>query len=230
MLYNGLYAIARNAIRMLPEETMLQKYQSAVYMGSFREDVEYFPVIHRVTQHHSFTHLTGPRIPGGYIPLIWPGPVWKARKYYEKAIGEFEKGHVAQSFVDLGRVSHILTDMACPNHVNRVIHENLDRYEVYLEKHEKELSEISPPKVSYNQSIKELVMGLCRFTQGFPVDRTNNPMGRLFKKMGLLKSQPRSALIEQARAIFPVAVAYNVALFEKFLLDTGVRERKQSGL
>ncbi|MDH5682418.1 MAG: zinc dependent phospholipase C family protein [Spirochaetota bacterium] len=228
MLYNGLYSIARNAIRLMPKESLIQKYQSAVYMGSFREDVEYFPLIHRVTQHHSFTHLTGRLLPGGYIPLLWPGPVWKAKKYYKKALLEFEKGNMAQSFVDLGRVSHILTDMACPNHVNRVIHENLDRYEVYLEKHVRELSEIDTPLISSELSIKELILGLCRFTQGFPVDRTNNPIGRLLKKLGLVKSQSREALKEQARAIFPVAVAYNVALFEKFISDTMPQAKSQA--
>jgi hypothetical protein len=108
MRLNGLYIVAELAIREL-NEPLIDCYRDALVLGSLREDVWYVPGARIVFEHLSFSHFYKPGKPGGIVPYLWPGPRFKANKFYDRAVSAFRQGERASAFVSLGRVAHLLT-------------------------------------------------------------------------------------------------------------------------
>lgn len=219
MRINGLSLVIQMATREL-DHPLINQYERAIILGSFREDVWYIPWIGKVVEHLSLTHFYGSDRPGGFFPWLTPGARLKANIYFRKAIREFRYGRHASSFVYLGRVSHLLTDMACPVHVHRVVH-STDPFEWYVEGNRSQLSNLpinwkSVENSSFKQA-SDIVTSLSQFTERFVPDRTNHFVGRVLRRFKLRKSLQRSELAKQAEQIIPVASAHMVELYKLFL-------------
>ena len=217
MRLNGLYVVVDMAIHEL-DHPLVDRYRKALLLGSLREDVWYVPPIGIVFEHLSFSHFYRPGLPGGLVPFLWPGPRRKAEKFFTKAVSEHKAGRAASGFVQLGRVVHLMTDMCCPVHAHRTIHET-DPYEWYVEGNKKKLGGLPVPSVPGGRSAAELIDGMARFTQAYATDETNHAIGRVMKRLGRWKSVSAKVAGEQARDLIPMAAGYSVALLRLYLRE-----------
>jgi hypothetical protein len=220
--YNGLCLVIDMAARVL-DAPLVDKYKKAILLGAIREDYWYLPLVRTTVEQPSLTHFYGPGLPGGFVPFLTPGTRTKASQLYRRALAEARAGKLAAAFVQLGRTSHLLTDMGCPVHVHRVVHET-DPYEWYVESHRRELIESKVPTPPDARTVKELIEGLAAFTQKFRPDRTNSLYGRILRKAGIWKAATREEVAAQAKAIIPMAASYNVALMRLFLRESALGE------
>jgi hypothetical protein len=219
MRYNGLCMVIDMAAAELGSP-LVDRYRRAILLGAIREDYWYLPLVGPV-ESLSLEHFYGPGLPGGFIPFLTPGTRAVAPHLFEKGLAEARAGRVTSAFVQLGRCSHLLTDMACPVHVHRVAHFT-DPYEWYVEANRDALSTEPVPPRPQAASVVELIEGLAGFTQQFAADGTNSLHGRLMKKIGWRRSLGRDVVAGQARAIIPMAASYNAALFALFLQKSGL--------
>lgn len=223
MRLNGLYVVADLALREL-HHPLVDAYRAPLVMGSLREDVWYVPLARVVFEHLSFSHFYQPGKPGGLVPYLWPGPRLKANKFYRRAVESFRRGERAGGFVQLGRVVHLLTDMCCPVHAHRSIHET-DPYEWYVEGNKKKLLALPVPHVPDAERASDLIESMARYTQAFATDDTNHHFGRFMKKLGRWKSVSANEAGIQARALIPMAAGHAVSLLRLYLRDVGVSSR-----
>jgi len=222
MRYNGLCLVVDLAAKKL-DRPLITRYRRAILLGALREDYWYLAGLGSVVESLSLTHFYGPGLPGGFFPFLTPGTRTKAPWLYRKALAEAREGRITAAFVQLGRCSHLLTDMACPVHVHRVAHFT-DPYEWYVEGNTRSLAREPLPPSPEAASVVELIEGLARHTQQFPADGTNSLHGRALKRIGLRRALKTDEVAAQARAIIPVAASYNAALFGLFLRETGLDE------
>jgi hypothetical protein len=215
---NGLLLVADMAVRAL-DHPLVNRYRDALVLGSLREDVWLLPG-GRVIEHLSFSHFYRPGLPGGIVPLVWPGPRRKGEKFFARAVAEQRAGRTASGFVQLGRVVHLLTDMACPVHAHRTVHET-DPFEWHCEGNLRALSSLPVAEVPDAPHARELIESMARFTQPFAPDRTNHAPGRLLKRLGLRRGVSAREAAAQARALIPVAAGHAVALLRLYLRASG---------
>jgi hypothetical protein len=219
MRLNGQLLVLEMAIRKL-DAPLVSRYRKALILGALREDVCYVPVFHRVFEHLSLSHFHGAGLPGGFLPLLWPGARWKANRFFARAVARYRQGQLAAAFLELGRACHVLADMACPVHVHRVAHET-DPYEWYVEAHGRQLARLDIPSAPPARRPSELIEQLAGFTRQFAPDRTHNLLGRWLLRLGLRQALPRRELAAQAERIIPVAAGHAVGLLQLFLRTTG---------
>lgn len=221
MRLNGLYVVCDLAVRTL-DDPLVHRYRKALVFGALREDVTYFPVVGWIWEHLSLSHFYRPGLPGGIIPLLWPGPRLKADLFFDEAVALFRSGRRAAGFVRLGRVAHLLTDMSCPVHAHRTIHEE-DPFEWHVEGNVGRLRGLPVPAVPAAARPSDLIEGLARFTQRFATDATNTPWGRRLERWGLLKPVSAKLAAAQASELIPAAAGYTAALLELFLREVGAK-------
>lgn len=219
MRYNGLFIVLDLAIRKL-DEPLVNRYRDPLVLGSLREDVWYIPGFNTIFEHWSFSHFYKPPLPGGFIPIIWPGPRRQGEKFYRRALGLHRAGKVAGGFVQLGRVAHLMTDMCCPVHVHRTTHLT-DPFEWYVEGNKKKLLASEVPDVPDGTSVSHLIEDLAAYTSKFRDDKTNNWPGYVMRKLDLWQPMKAKEAGEQARELIPMAAAYTVALLRMYLRDVG---------
>src|SRR5688500_16222553 len=140
MRSNGLCLIADRAVQLV-EHPLVTRYKDALVLGALREDVLYIPVAKKIVEHLSFSHFWKPPLPGGFLPLLWPGPRFKANRFFARAMREHHRGKTAAGFVQLGRAVHLIADMSCPVHAHRAIHDG-DPYEWWVEANTKTLASL----------------------------------------------------------------------------------------
>jgi len=219
MLANGLALVIDRAVAHLPSGEA-RRYRKALVLGSLREDVARMPGSARVFEHLSFSHFGGGWLRGGYLPLLWPGPRFKVRRYFRRALALARAGKRAAAFVTLGRACHVLTDMACPVHVHRVIHDS-DPFEWYVEMHADQLRAEPTAPLPDGRSPGALVASLAAVTGTCAPDRTRNAFGRLLRRLGLRRPVPGHEIHRQARLLIPQAAAHVAALIRLFLGQAG---------
>jgi hypothetical protein len=217
MRYGGLYVVVELALRQL-KDAELTRYKDPLLLGSLREDVWHIPLVDSIFEHWSFSHFYKPPFPGGFIPLLWPGPRLKGNKFYRRALRENAAGRTAAGFVQLGRVAHLLTDMCCPVHVHRITHLT-DPYEWYVEGNIARLLELPVPHVAEAERPSELVQRLAAHTRSFRGDPTNHHLGRALKRAKLLNGVTTKEAAEQARELIPLAAGYTAALLRMYQRD-----------
>jgi hypothetical protein len=216
---NGLALVIDRALASLPSVEP-RRYRKALVLGSLREDVARAPFGGGVFEHLSFSHFGGGWLPGGFLPFLWPGPRFKVGRYFRRALAQARAGRAGAAYVTLGRACHVLTDMACPPHVHRVIHE-ADPFEWYVEMHAATLADaaatppIAPPAL---RDPAALVTSLSALTRRAPADRTRNAIGRWLRRLGLLRPLPAREIARQARELIPAAAAHVAALIGLFLV------------
>lgn len=218
MRINGLAMLVDRAVRLC-DDPQLTAYRSAIIIGSLREDVSYAPVIGRVFEHWSLSHFYGPPWPGGFVPLLTPGARLAGAYYFGKAVRAYRAGRVAAGYVLLGRVAHLLSDMACPVHVHRYIHDT-DTFEWYVEAHVDELAALPVGALPEARSPAAVIASQARFTARFPGDASQHMLGRALKRRGLLRALDKRQVAAQARAIIPVAIAHMAALLRLYIART----------
>ena len=219
MRLNGLWVVADLAMREL-QSPVVGRYQKALVLGSLREDVWYVPAVGRVIEHLSFSHFYRPGLPGGLVPMLWPGPRRKARVFYDRAVDEYRAGRRASGFVQLGRVVHLLTDMSCPVHAHRTVHET-DPFEWWVEGNKKRLAAMRVPRAPAARVVEDVIEGMAVYTQRYRTDETNHLPGRLLRKAGLLRPVAAREAGAQGRALIPMAAGYTVELLRLFLREVG---------
>jgi hypothetical protein len=212
MMPNGFIIVVDRALDVMPNP-ILRRYRDAMVLGTYRENVLY--AMGKVYQNPSFSHFYRRFVPGGYLPFFRPGPEWEANRYFAYAVDEFNAGRRASACVQLGRLSHLITDMACPVHAHSVIHET-DPFEWIVDAMMDELLAIDVPPWPPCKRASDVVRGMALATRKFPVDGTHNGWGRLMKRMGIRHTIKRPELQEQARILVPLAAAYQAELFRLF--------------
>ena len=217
MLWNGQRVVLDMAIRALGHP-LVTRYRPALVLGALREDVWYVPLFGAVLDRPSLTHFYRPGLPGGLVPLLTPGPRWRADRLFARAVERYREGQPAAAFVQLGRAAHLLTDMACPVHAQRTVHMISDSFEWYVEGNARALEILPVPAVATRRRASELIEDLAGQTQRFPADTTNSPWGRLLWKAGMRRKIPAPMLSDQACQLIPLAAGYAAALLRLFLL------------
>lgn len=218
MRYNGLQLVIRLALEKI-DEPEFNRYRDALILGAIREDVLYFSSRKKIWEHWSFSHFSGPLLGGGFLPLIYPGAPGRAQKYFDQALAHAGRREQASAFIELGKASHLLIDMACPVHAHRVPHLT-DGYEWFVEANCDQLRNGEFEIPTHYRKVRDTVAGLARFTRQFEPDRTNHHWGRLLKSMGLRRSQGRTEWADQAAHIIPVAAGHLAAVYLQFLAET----------
>ncbi len=220
MRYNGLYLLIGMALQKIEAPLFLQ-YADALTLGAIREDIRYDRARHKLVEHWSLTHFSGRWLGGGFIPGLTRSAPAQAQRYFDAALAASSTGDIARAMVLLGQASHLLIDMACPVHANRVAHWS-DGYEWYVDSHVAELGalafDVSPPFVSVHAN----VAALARFTQQFAPDRTHHHWGRWLKRRGWRQSLSQAEVAAQARAIIPVAAGHLTAMYLQFIQTCSV--------
>jgi hypothetical protein len=79
------------ALREL-KDAELTRYRDPLLLGSMREDAWHIPVVDTIFEHWSFSHFYKPPLPGGFIPLLWPGPRLKGDRFYRRALRQRAAG------------------------------------------------------------------------------------------------------------------------------------------
>jgi hypothetical protein len=219
MLANGLSLVIERALTQLtgPGAREARRHRKALLLGALREDITRLPFGTRVFEHLSFSHFGGGWWGGGFLPF-WPGPRFKVRRYFHRALRLARSGHAGAAFVTLGRACHVLIDMACPVHVHRVIHE-ADPFEWYIEVHAAVLGDAHATPAVPPPSLREpgaLVTHLSAVTRRWAADRTRYALGRWLRRMGLRRPLPASEISRQAQALIPEAAAHVAALIDAY--------------
>lgn len=219
MLWNGQRVVLDMAIRAV-DHALTTRYRAALVLGALREDVWYVPVLGAVLERPSLTHFYRPGWPGGLVPVVTPGPRWRADRLFARAVARYRQGRPAAAFVQLGRAAHLLTDMACPVHAQRTVHLISDPFEWYVEAHAATLERLPLPPVGPRARASALVEDLARRTQRFAPDTTTSPWGRVLARAGVRRKIPVSELADQARQLIPLAASHAAALLRLFLRHT----------
>src|SRR4051812_47749870 len=224
MLANGLCLVIERGLAQVtgPGAEEARRHRKALLLGALREDVARVPFAARVFEHLSFSHFGGGRWGGGFLPF-WPGPRFKVRRYFRRALHLARGGQAGAAFVTLGRACHVLTDMACPVHVHRVIHE-ADPFEWYVEIHAGALADTRATPAVELPSLGEpgaLVTSLASVTRRSAADRTRNALGRWLRRVGLRHPIPAPQIARQARAPIPQAAPHLAAPIESYLAAGG---------
>jgi len=210
MLRNGLYFVAREAAEAA-REPAVRRYVSGLILGSLREDVIRLPLI-GFSEYPSFSHFGGRGLPGGYLPLLWPGPSFSVSRLYRRALAHAERGRLAEAFVALGRAAHVLTDVSIPSHVHRAAHDR-DPFEWWIEGNLPALGR-APRAEAVRVAPRRLVRHLAAHAATFRPDHTNHPLGRALKRAGQRRSVAAAEARQQALALIPCAVSHVCALVD----------------
>jgi hypothetical protein len=219
VLGNGLFHVAEQAARAT-NDARVYRYRHVLALGSLREDVIVFPTGY-FTEYASLRHFGGRGLPGGFFPLLWPGPRWEVAKRYRRAISFGNRGEWNAAFVQLGRIAHIISDMSIPSHVHRYAH-GYDPFEWWVEGNLRKLQDLPIPEVAVPDDPRLAVTRLAAITATHSPDATNTPVGKWLEKTGLARKVKSQEAGRQARALIPEAIATMRSLLQKFLQDTSM--------
>jgi hypothetical protein len=208
---NGLQLVVEMGVKAL-RDARAHEHREALVLGALRENVRYVPGIGVLDEHLSLSHFYGPGLPGGFVPFLTVGARGRAERLFKAAV---HSGPTAAGFVQMGRVAHLVADMACPVHVHRVAHWS-DAFEWYVDAHCDELSSLPVAEPPPGQPAR-LIEDLARRTQRLAPDRTHNVLGWALRKLHLRKAPHREELARQAREIIPHAAGTFAALLRMFL-------------
>src|SRR5262245_1977581 len=222
MLTNGQAVVIDMAVAAVADP-LPRRYSRALLLGALREDSGCLPVLNVVYPYLSVTHFYKPGLPGGFVPFLTAGPRLRSNTFLRRAVARYRAAQPASAFVELGRCLHLLIDMGCPVHAQRVAHLT-DPYEWYVESHAQALRELPVPCVPDRDEASQLVESLSGFAQAFPADRTNSLWGHALWRLGLREKSDRETCAAQAAALIPMAAGHAAALLRLFLRRAGAAE------
>lgn len=215
MLTNGQYVVISMAVAHL-DDPVVRRHERALVLGALREDSGVMPVLGIVYPYLSFTHFYRPGLPGGLLPFVTAGPRLRIDGFFRRAVDLRAQGAEVAAFFELGRGMHLLADMACPVHAQRVVHAT-DPYEWYVEGNVASLRRLPVPDVPVPRRASELVASLSTLTQAHPADGTHSAWGHVLWRLGRRKRADRESCRVQAEALIPAAAGHAAALLRLFL-------------
>jgi hypothetical protein len=218
MLRNGLFLVADAAARRSGVEAA-SRWRAALVLGSLREDILWIPPV-GLTEYPSFRHFGGLGRPGGYLPF-WPGPRRTADTLYRRALAHARAGRHADAFVLVGRLLHVVTDVCIPSHVHRAAH-GRDPFEWHVEGNVDRLAALPSPEIALADRPSAIVAQLAREAARFRPDRTNTPVGRVLRRVGLMKNVGAGEARAQAEALIPLAIGHASAVLRMFARDAAL--------
>jgi hypothetical protein len=214
MRVNGLQLVVDMAVDALGDPRV-SEHRGALVLGTLRENVRFVPGLGVLDEHLSLSHFCGAHLPGGFFPLITVSAARRGGKLFAAALAEKRAGKLASAFVQMGRVAHLVADMACPVHVHRVAHWT-DPFEWWVEAHCDELARM-PVERPPAAAPRALIGALARRTQAHAPDRTHNALGWVLRSVGLRRPRRREELEAQARQIVPDAAGTLATLLAMFV-------------
>ena len=217
MRANGLQLVVDLAVGAVADPRAAL-HRDALVLGSLRENIRLVPALGVLDEHLSLSHFCGPRLPGGFLPFVTSSAPGRGSTLFGRALAHKRDGRLAAGFVQLGRVAHLVADMACPVHAHRVAHWT-DPFEWWVDAHCEELSRLPVTPVDAAPPF-ELISSLARRTRRLKPDRTNNAPGWVLRRLGLLRPPRREQLQADAHAIIPAAAGTLAALLRMFLEDS----------
>jgi hypothetical protein len=202
------------------EGAPLREHYDPLLLGNLREDVYKFPFVVRFMLGKGLTHYYRPGRRWGVFPLV-PGAPMRSDWLFDAGVRLYRAGDRRAGVFNLGRVVHLLSEMAAPVHAQIVLHWRGDPMEMYVERNAPALRALpvppAPPEAERARSAGELVHDLAVHCQRFPCDRTTNTQGYLAYRLGLRRRHTEEEAAGQARALIPVGAAYTAALYRLFL-------------
>ena len=229
MFANGHRLIMDRALDELGAGPLNDEYD-ALLLGNLREDVYKVPFVSRFVLGKGLTHYYKPGSRWGLWPFV-PSAPRRTGWLFERAVTLWSAGRPRDGAFWLGRAVHLLSEMAVPVHAQVILHWRGDPFEMYIERHHRELRELPLPAIPDDHATPDaLVHRLAVVCQDYPCDRTNNLPGLLAMKLGLLRSHRRDDVVRQVHAMVPIGAAYTVALYRMFLARAGaaVRDRPRA--
>jgi hypothetical protein len=216
MFANGHKLVMDMALDAVASDTLTRHYDPLL-LGNLREDVYKFPFVTRFMLGKGLTHYYRPGRRWGVFPLV-PGAPMRSNWLFDEGVRLYRAGRPRDGVFNLGRVVHLLSEMAAPVHAQIVLHWRGDPLEMYIERHAAALRSLPLPEVPEGaRTAGELVHDLAVCTQRFPCDRTTNTQGYLLYRLGLRRRHTEEEAAAQARALIPMGAAYTAALYRLFL-------------
>jgi hypothetical protein len=219
MLRNGLFLVADAAARRSGVEAV-ERWRSALVLGSLREDILWVAPF-GLSEYPSFRHFGGLGRPGGYLPF-WPGPRRTADTLYRRALAHARADRHAEAFVAVGRILHVVTDACIPSHVHRAAH-GRDPFEWHVEGNIDRLAALPSPDVELADRPSTIITRLAKEAARYRPDRTNTPIGRIFRRAGLMSRVGAAEARTQAEALIPLAIGHATAVLRMFARDASER-------
>jgi hypothetical protein len=216
MFANGHKVVMDMALDAVDSD-VLRRHYDPLLLGNLREDVYKFPFVTRFMLGKGLTHYYKPGRRWGVFPLV-PGAPMRSNWLFDEGVRLYRAGEQRDGMFNLGRVVHLLSEMAAPVHAQLVLHWRGDPMELYVEHHAKELRGLPLPAIPQGtRTAGELVHALAVECQRFPCDRTTNTQGYLAYRLGLRRRHTTEEAEAQARALIPLGAAYTAALYRLFL-------------
>jgi hypothetical protein len=201
---------------------LFSRHYDELLLGNLREDVYKLPFVERFMPGTGLTHYYRPGRRGGLLPFL-PGAPARADRLFDDAVRRFAGGRARDAFFTLGRVVHLVSEMASPVHAHVVLHWRGDGFETLLEREHARLRALPlPPWPREARTAGRLVHGLAVACRRFPCDRTRNLSGWLGWRLGLRQRPSREVVEAQAAALVPLGGAHVAALFALFLERAGI--------
>ena len=223
MFANGHKVVMDMALDAVDSD-VLRRHYDPLLLGNLREDVYKFPFVTRFMLGKGLTHYYRPGRRWGVLPLV-PGAPRRSDWLFDEGVRLYRAGKPRDGVFNLGRVVHLLSEMAAPVHAQIVLHWRGDPFEMYVEKNARELRALPLPPFPEGGSAGELVHRLAVDCQRFPCDRTTNTSGYLAYRLGLRRRQSPAEAEAQARTLIPLGAAYTAALYRLFLRRAGEEAR-----
>lgn len=209
MLSKGLTLVLDMALASRESPTPLKK-KEALIQGIFREDVIPIPFTRKSFPSPSWRHF-------------WP----RSRRYcdslFRKAVRLGREGKGEEGEIALGRALHVLIDMGCPVHAQRVWHYLHDPFECYVEGHVDEISRLPLPSLAegaWKRSPEGLVESLASAARLEQADRRQGPWALALRRLQLMERPRNIPVADQARRLIPLAAAHVRALLENYERET----------
>jgi hypothetical protein len=199
----------------------LHEHYDALLLGNLREDVYKFPFVTRFMLGKGLTHYYKPGSRWGLWPLVPSAPT-RTGWLVERGVQLWRDGHPRDGAFCLGRAVHLISEMAVPVHAQVVLHWRGDPFELYIERHHRELRRLPLPAIPEGHTTPDdLVHRLAVVCQDYPCDRTNHLPGLIAKLLGLRRPTSADEVVRQVHALVPIGAAYTLALYEMFLARCG---------
>jgi hypothetical protein len=220
MFANGHKLVMDMALDAVKSDVLARHYDPLL-LGNLREDVYKFPFVPRFMLGKGLTHYYRPGRRWGVLPLV-PGAPMRSNWLFDEGVRLYRAGKPRDGVFNLGRVVHLLSEMAAPVHAQIVLHWRGDPMEMYVEHHAAELRSLPIPAIPRGATTAgELVHELAVICQDYPCDRTTNTEGYLLYRLGLRRRHTEKEAEAQARALIPIGAAYTAALYRLFLQRAG---------
>ena len=190
---------------------LFKKYRKQILSGSVKAD---FSLWHLCLG--GITHFYDPLKEKGYF--LFRNAKQQGKKFFNKAIINYEKGKLKKSMIYLGIAVHLLEDTSIPSHTKVKMHlpslfqdslegfmnKNLELIKIY----------IGNVKIAIKDSLDEYYDDLAMVSKDFKNKRVGF-FPFLLRIIGV-KKQSKKELIKQTKELGPLAISYTMGILNRF--------------